>query len=313
MAVQVLNTADQELVKKIESIEAYVGNTPLYQVKNVFNKPGVDIFAKLEWQQIGHSVKARPAFNIIKQAVKAGLLNREIHLLDASSGNTGVAYGAIGYALGIPVTLCLPENASTPKKDALKQSGVNIIYTSRFEGTDGAQQKAKELAENFPHRYFYADQYSNPNNWKAHYYGTAEEIWEQTEGKITHLVTGLGTTGSFTGTARRLKELNPNIEVVSLQPDTAMHGLEGWKHLETAIVPKFYDPFLADRNLLVSTEEAYKLIKLVNEKEGLLLSPSSAANLAGAIKVAKELQGGTIVTVFPDHGSNYPEVLKQLL
>lgn len=307
------NGASTHLTEKVRLIEHLIGNTPLFNIKKVFSKPGVTIAAKQEWEQMGHSVKARPAFNIIKEAINAGKLNEYIHLLDASSGNTGVAYGAIGYALGIPVTLCLPENASQPKKDALRDLGVNIIYTSRFEGTDGAQLKARELAEAYPWQYFYADQYSNNNNWKAHYLTTANEIWQQTAGKITHLVVGLGTSGSFVGTARRLKELNPAIQVISLQPETAMHGLEGWKHMETAIVPKFYDPFLADASLTVDTEAAYNLIKEAHEKEGLLLSPSAAANLAGAIKVANGLEHGNIVTLFPDHGSNYPEVLNKLL
>jgi S-sulfo-L-cysteine synthase (O-acetyl-L-serine-dependent) len=303
-----IKESKSSLLNRVFSLEPFIGNTPLFPLNGTFKKPGVTIYAKLEWYQLGNSVKARPAFNIIKEAVASGKLDEHIHLLDASSGNTGVAYGAIGAALGLQVTLALPANASSQKKNALKAHGVNIIETSRFEGTDGAQEYALELYQNNPELYYYADQYSNENNWKAHYYGTGREIFDQTRGKITHFVAGLGTTGTFTGTARRLKENNPGIEVISLQPDFAMHALEGWKHLETAKVPKIYDPTLADRNLEVSTEEAYALIKELARKDGLLLSPSSAANLVGAIRVAKELDSGVVVTVFPDHGSNYPEL-----
>jgi len=297
------------LLHRVFSLEPFIGNTPLFPINGTFAKPGVTIFAKLEWYQLGNSVKARPAFNIIKEAVASGRLDEGVQLLDASSGNTGVAYGAIGAALGIPVTLILPENASQQKKNALKAHGVNIIETSRFEGTDGAQEYALELYKNNPDQYYYADQYSNENNWKAHYYSTGREIFDQTRGRVTHFVAGLGTTGTFTGTARRLKENDPGIEVISLQPDFALHALEGWKHLETAKVPKIYDDNLADRNLEVSTDEAYALIKEVAKKDGLLLSPSSAANLVGAIRVANEIEKGVVVTVFPDHGSNYPELL----
>lgn len=297
------------LLHRVFSLEPFIGNTPLFPINGTFAKPGVTIFAKLEWYQLGNSVKARPAFNIIKEAVASGKLHEGVQLLDASSGNTGVAYGAIGAALGIPVTLILPENASQQKKNALKAHGVNIIETSRFEGTDGAQEYALELYKSNPDQYYYADQYSNENNWKAHYYTTGREIFDQTRGKITHFVAGLGTTGTFTGTARRLKENDPGIEVISLQPDFALHALEGWKHLETAKVPKIYDPTLADSNLEVSTDEAYALIKEVAKKDGLLLSPSSAANLVGAIRIANEIDKGVVVTVFPDHGSNYPELV----
>jgi len=302
----------ERLLSKIREIEPFIGNTPLFPIRGFNENPDVQIFAKLEWNQLGCSVKARPAFNIIKEAILAGHLDGKKHLLDASSGNTGVAYGAIGAALGIPVTLCLPENASEQKKSSLLFHGVNIVYTSRFEATDGAQEKALELAKEFPDKYFYVDQYNNDNNWKAHYNTTAHEIFKQTDGKITHFAAALGTTGTFIGTSRKLKELNPGIEVVALHPDSALHGLEGWKHLGTAKVPGIYDVKVADRNLDVSTEEAYKLVREVAKKTGLLVSPSAAA-LAGAMKVAQEIERGIVVTVFPDHGSNYPEVLKTLL
>lgn len=311
MLVEVLNRSSLE--DRVAELEQFIGNTPLFPIRNFDLKPGVEIYAKLEWQQMGSSVKARPAFNIIKQAILNGDLTEGKVLLDASSGNTGVAYGAIGAALGIPVALCLPENASVQKQSALKFFGVEVVYTSRFEGTDGAQEKAAELAAQYPDRYFYADQYANDNNWKAHYMTTGLEIYEQTAGEITHFITGLGTTGTFTGTSRRLKELNPEVEIIAIQPDSALHGMEGWKHMETAKNPLFYDANLADRNVEMDTETAYRMVQEVAGKEGLILSPSSAANLAGALRLAQEIEQGTIVTVFPDHGSNYPEVLSELI
>ena len=305
--------ANQNMLERLHQIEALIGNTPLYPINRVYNKPGVKIYAKLEWQQFGASVKARPAFNIIKQAILNGNLNENVHLLDATSGNTGIAYASIGAALGIPVTLCLPENASAERKIILKSLGVNIIYTSRFEGTDGAQDKAKELKEQFPEKYYYADQYANDANWKAHYHTTAVEIYSQTRGEISHFVAGLGTTGTFTGTGRRLRELQPDVRLTSLEPDLALHGLEGWKHLETAKVPKIYDNTIAHENFGIDTLEAYELVKQFAKTEGFLLSPSAAANLVGAIKVAENIKQGVIVTLFPDNADKYGEVLTALM
>ncbi len=301
-----------ELKQKLTKIEAFVGNTPLFPITNVYNKPKVKILAKLEYQQMGGSVKARPAFNIIKQAILNGELGSGKQLLDATSGNTGIAYATFGAALGIPITLCLPENASQERKQILEALGVNIIYTSRFEGTDGAQLRAKELVSKSPEKYFYADQYANENNWKAHYNGTAVEIWEKTKQEITHFVAGLGTTGTFMGTTRRLKELNKNIECIALQPNNPMHGLEGWKHLETAIVPKIYDGNIADKFLEVDTLESFDLVKKIAEKEGLLVSPSAAANLLGAIQIAEKIDEGVIVTTFADNAEKYSEVMKHI-
>ncbi len=301
-----------DLNAKLEKVAALVGNTPLYRISNVFRKPGVEIYAKLEWQQLGGSVKSRPAFNIIKNAIFEGKLTEQKQLLDATSGNTGIAYAGIGAALGIPVTLCIPENASDERKQILKALGANIIYTSRFESTDGAQKKAKELVKAHPNKFYYADQYSNDNNWKAHFETTGVEIWNQTNGRITHFIAGLGTTGTFMGISRRLKKYNEKIEVIALQPNNPMHGLEGWKHLETAIVPKIYDERLADRFLEIDTLEAFKMVKKVAQKEGLLISPSSAANLLGAIKLGKEIDRGVIVTTFADNADKYSEVMKQI-
>jgi len=258
------------------------------------------------------SVKCRPAFNIIRKAIENGELSQDSALLDATSGNTGIAYAAIGAKLGIKVVLCLPENASKERKEILQSLGAEIILTSRFEGTDGAQEVAKELVEKNPGKYFYADQYKNDNNWKAHYLTTAPEIFNALPG-ITHFVAGLGTTGTFTGTGRKLRELKPSINLISLQPDSALHGLEGWKHLETAVVPAIYDSSVADENFEVTTEEAYEMLKAIAKYEGIILSPSSAANIAGAIRVAEKLDEGTVVTMLPDNADKYSEVIKKIL
>ena len=217
----------------------------------------------------------------------------------------------LGKELDIGVTLCLPENASKERKEILQSLGARIIYTSKFDGTDGSQQEAKRLATD-TEKYFYADQYKNENNWKAHYNGTALEIIDAVPG-ITHFITGLGTTGTFVGTGRRFRELNKNIRLISLQPDSALHGLEGWKHLETAIVPKIYDSTVADENREVTTEEAYEVMQAAYRHEGLLLSPSSAANLAGALRLAETISEGKIVTVFPDNAEKYSEVVKKVI
>jgi cysteine synthase B len=303
---------DRQLTESVRLLGKQIGRTPLHRITRLFNKPGVTIYAKKEWMQLSGSVKARAAYSIFKAAIDSGALNREKTLLDATSGNTGIAYAAIGKQLKVPVTLCLPENASTERKEILRSLGADIIYTSRFEGTDGAQQVAKALADEYPDKYFYADQYKNDNNWKAHYHSTAIEIAEALP-NITHFVAGLGTTGTFVGTGRRLKELIPAIHLTSLQPDNPLHGLEGWKHMETAIVPKIYDDTLADQNLEVSTEETYEIIKAAYHYEHLLLSPSAAANLAGAMKVAANLEGGIVVTVLPDNADKYSDVIKKLL
>lgn len=301
------------ITERVQALAPFVGNTPLFDVSSLQDNPDVKIYAKLEWNQLSNSVKARAAYRIIRTAVEAGLVDENKGIIDASSGNTAVAYATIGAYIGLPVTLCVPENASPQKKSALKALGANIVYTSRFGTTDEAQAKAKELSEAHPEKYLYTDQYANENNWKAHYNSTAPEIWEQTQGKITHYVAGLGTTGTFIGTARRLKELNPFISLTSLQPDTAMHGLEGWKHLDSALVPKIYDGHVADQNLFIDTMDSYDMIKTAGQKLGLLLSPSSAANLVGALKVANSIESGVVVTIFPDHASNYPEILEHVL
>jgi S-sulfo-L-cysteine synthase (O-acetyl-L-serine-dependent) len=312
MIVTDIKETNTALLKKVYELGKQVGNTPLLPLRKIFSKKNIQLYAKAEWKQLSGSVKCRPAYQIIRDAIENYELDEDITLLDATSGNTGIAYAAIGQQLGIRVALCLPENASTERKEILQSLGAEIIFTSKFEGTDGAQQVAKELAANNPEKYFYADQYKNENNWKAHYMTTAVEIHKELPG-ITHFVAGLGTTGTFVGTGRRLKEYDPSINLVSLQPDSALHALEGWKHLSTAIVPGIYDPDVANENLQVSTEEAYEVLKDVVKYEGLLLSPSSAANIAGAIKVAEKIDKGIVVTVLPDNADKYGDVIKRIL
>lgn len=301
------------LIDKSAKLGSFIGQTPLFPINTLNTNERVKIFAKLEWQQFGGSVKSRPAYRIIYDAIKKGALHKDKHLLDASSGNTGIAYAHIGAALDIPVTLCLPENASKERKQILKALNVDIRLTSAEGGTDEAQKLAKKIHDNNPERYFYADQYSNPSNWKAHYDTTGPEILDQTNHQITHFVAGLGTTGTFTGTGRFLNEYNPNITLVGLQPDIAMHGLEGWKHLETAHIPDIYDDSIPDEIQTVNTENAHEIVKLTARKEGLIISPSSAANLAGALQLSREIEEGVIVTVFPDDGSKYGEILNQII
>ncbi len=303
---------DYKLVERLDKVGKFVGHTPLFPIQNLHENQKVKIYAKLEWQQLGGSVKSRPAYNIIKNAILDGQLTSDKSLLDATSGNTGIAYAAIGAALGIKVTICLPENASEERKSILKAFGAEIIYTSKFGSTDEAQEISEDLFQKYPEKYYYARQYQNDSNWKAHYHTTAEEIWKQTKDSITHFVAGLGTTGTFVGTSRKLLEHNPNIHLTSLQPDAALHGLEGWKHLETAIVPTIYDKNLAHENFEIDTYQAFELIKEVAMKEGLLVSPSSAANIAGALRVANELEEGVIVTVLPDNAEKYGEVINNL-
>jgi S-sulfo-L-cysteine synthase (O-acetyl-L-serine-dependent) len=310
--LMVVKELDSRLINKAKGIGIQVGNTPLVRVRHLVAKEGVELWVKKEWEQLSGSVKSRAAYRIIFDALLKGQLNQQKALLDATSGNTGIAYAAIGSLLGIRVVLCLPENASKERKQILTSLGAQIIYTSKYEGTDGAQQVAQELAATNPDRYFYADQYKNENNWKAHYHTTAVEILNDLP-DVSHFVAGLGTTGTFVGTGRRLKETNRGIKLVSFQPDSALHGLEGWKHLETAIVPRIYDPSVADQNIEVSTEEAYEIITAANKYEGLLLSPSSAANIAGALKVVEQVEQGVVVTVLPDNADKYSELIKKVL
>ena len=276
-----------------DNLKERIGNTPLLRFDRLTSKlDGVQVLAKAEWANPGGSVKDRAASNIVSDALLAGKLGGGKSLLDSTSGNTGIAYAMLGAAYGIPVTLCMPSNVSTERKRILKVYGAKIIYTDPGEGSDGAIRKARELAAAEPEKYYYADQYSNDANWRAHYSnGTADEIWRQTVGRVTHFTAMLGTSGTFVGTSRRLKELNPGIRCISLQPDSPFHGIEGTKHMETSIIPNIYDPSIADAELGIETEAA---------------GVSAAGALVGALRIAREAAAGAvIVTIFPDSGDKY--------
>jgi cysteine synthase B len=286
-----------------------IGNTPLLRFERLGDKfPNAEFYGKAEWFNPGGSVKDRPALEMIREAERTGRLQPGQTILDATSGNTGIAYAMVAAASGYRVKLCLPASASEERKKILAAFGAELIFTPGDEGSDGAILRAREIIAAEPGKYFYPDQYGNPSNWRAHYKTTANEIWAQTAGRITHFVAGLGTSGTFVGVTRRLKELNPAIRFISLQPDAAFHGLEGWKHMATAIVPEIYDAKLADQNLTVKTEDAYRLVKRAAREEGLLLSPSSAAALEGCFQVAAALkpdERAVIVTILPDSGTKY--------
>ena len=286
-----------------------IGNTPLLRLPRVANDlPGVEILGKTEWLNPGGSIKDRAVANIVAQARAGGKLTSGKILLDSTSGNTGIAYAMIGAAQGFSVTLCMPENVSVERKRILQAYGASIIYTDPADGSDGAIRKARELAAAQSDLYYYADQYSNDANWQAHYHGTANEIWQQTEGRITHFVAMLGTSGTFVGTTRRLKELNPRIRCISLQPDSAFHGIEGAKHLPSAIVPRIYDSSLADQNLEIATEDSHAMARRLAREQGLLVGVSAAAAVVGSLQVIDSLkmnQRATIVTILADSGEKY--------
>jgi len=286
-----------------------VGHTPLVRLARIAGDvPGIELLGKAEWINPGGSVKDRAASNIVAEARRSGKFAPGKILLDATSGNTGIAFAMIGAAEGFDVTLCMPENVSVERKRILRAYGANIIYTDPADGSDGAIRAARETYAQEPEKYFYADQYSNPANWQAHYHGTANEIWQQTEGRITHFVSMMGTSGTFVGTSRRLKELNPKIRCISLQPDSPFHGIEGAKHMASAIVPKIYDPSIADEDLGISTEESYAMCKRLAREEGLLVGISSAAAVVGCLQVARHLPLGehaVFVAILPDSGDKY--------
>ena len=289
-----------------ERLASRVGNTPLLRLESLSREVApVQILAKAEWFNPGGSVKDRAALSIIEDARRRGLLARGGTLLDASSGNTGIAYAWIGAALGLRVELAMPASATLERKKILRALGVELILTDPAEGSDGAILEARRRHQADPQRAYYADQYSNPANWRAHEQSTAPEIYRQTAGAVSHFVAGLGTSGTFVGTGRGLRALDPGIRLISVQPDMPLHGIEGLKHMESAIQPPIYDPHLADQSRLVTTEDSYRMVRRLARDEGILVGVSGAAAAACALEVARELREGVVVTVFPDSGERY--------
>jgi cysteine synthase B len=288
-----------------DSITSLIGDTPLLRLQRLEPRAGVTIYGKAEWKNPGGSVKDRAAARMIEEAERTGALRPGLTILDATSGNTGIAYAMIGAARGYRVRLCVPANATAERRRILAAYGADLVLTDPMDGSDGAIREARRLHALEPERYFYVDQYNNDANWRAHYDTTGPEIWRQTDGLVTHFVAGLGTSGTFTGTARRLRELNPRVRLISVQPTSPLNGIEGLKHMPTAVVPGIYDPSLADENFSVDTEDAYRMVKRVASGEGLLIGPSSGAALSAAVRVADGLRSGTVVTVLPDSAERY--------
>jgi S-sulfo-L-cysteine synthase (O-acetyl-L-serine-dependent) len=282
-----------------------IGGTPLLDLSELTGRDEVRLYAKAEFANPGGSVKDRPALSMVLDAGRRGLFAEGKRLLDATSGNTGIAYAMIGAALGVPVTLAMPGNASPERKRILRAYGADLRLTDPMAGTDGAILEARRLVAEEPDRWVYLDQYSNPENWRAHYRATGPEIWEQTEGTITCFVTGLGTSGTFIGTGRFLREKGRQIRLISVEPDSPFHGLEGMKHMASALVPPIYDPSLADEAREIATEKAYAMVRRLAREMGLLVGISSGANVAAALEVASELQSGTLVTVLCDSADKY--------
>jgi cysteine synthase B len=291
-----------------DDLMSSIGRTPLVRLGRVAGDvpAGVELYAKAEHLNPGGSVKDRAARAMILAGERAGLLTRGKIILDATSGNTGIAYAMLGAARGYPVTLCLPKNANFERKRTLRLYGAQLVETDPAEATDGAQRRARQMADAEPEKYFYPDQYNNDANWRAHYDGTALEIWEQTGGRVTHFLAGLGTSGTFVGTTRRLRELDEKIRAVSMQPDSPFHGLEGMKHMASALVPGIYAPGLADENVEVRTEDAQEMTRRLAREEGLLVGVSSGANVFAALRLARSLApGAVVVTILCDGGGKY--------
>ena len=286
------------------SIVDLVGDTPVIRLRKIERDlPGVELYAKAEWKNPGGSVKDRPALRMIQEGIASGQLTPGKIILDATSGNTGIAYAMMGAAMGYTVTLCVPENVTPERKRILRAYGAELVFTNPLEGSDGAIRTAQQLNDAAPGKYFYADQYNNPFNTLSHYDTTGPEIIRQVGGRLTHFVAGLGTSGTFIGVGRRLREFKRDVVLASVQPDSPLHGLEGLKHMESAIVPGIYDSALADEDVRVGTEESYEMTRRLAQEEGLLVGISSGANLAGALKVAR--QDAVMVVVFCDGGERY--------
>jgi len=298
--------AADRVQKRCATVLDLIGNTPLLRLKRFeAGLQNVELYGKAEWFNPGGSVKDRPAANMVKEGLRSGALRPGKTLLDATSGNTGIAYAMIAATSGFPVRLCVPSNVTIERKRLLHAYGADLIFTDPMDGSDGAIREARKQVAANPDLYFYPDQYNNDANWGAHYETTGPEILAQTDGRITHFVAGLGTSGTFMGTGRRLREANPNIKLISFQPDSPLHGLEGLKHMETAIVPGIYDPSLADEDMRVSTEDAYTMVRRLAREEGLLVGISGGAALAAALTVARDLRNAVIVTIFPDSADKY--------
>jgi S-sulfo-L-cysteine synthase (O-acetyl-L-serine-dependent) len=298
--------AAAKLEAQTRSLLELIGNTPMVRFSRIGKEfPGVELLAKAEWYNPGGSVKDRAALSMIVDGERRGLLTKDKIIVDATSGNTGIAYAMIAAERGYKVTLALPQNASIERKQSLLAYGAELILTDPTESTDGAQRHVRKLVAAHPEKYFYPDQYNNPANWRAHYETTAMEIWRQTDGRITHFVTGVGTSGTFVGVTRRLKELNPAIQCISMQPDAPLHGLEGLKHMATALVPGIYDDSLADRQIEIDTESAHRMVLRLARQEGFLVGVSSGANLCAAMQVAQQVKQGVIVTIFCDSAAKY--------
>ncbi|MGI4855289.1 MAG: PLP-dependent cysteine synthase family protein [Janthinobacterium lividum] len=308
-----MGTAAVATQKLGHTIIERIGNTPMLRLDRIVSHlPGITLLAKAEFDNPGGSIKDRAASSIVTAAMAAGELGDmqpERSLLDATSGNTGISYAMLGAALQFPVTLCVPASASPERKKMLHVYGAEVIFTPAGDGSDGAIRKVRELYEAAPEKYFYADQYGNDNNWKAHYRTTANEIWQQTDGTVTHFIAAMGTSGTFMGTTRRLRELNPAVQCISMQPDSPFTGLEGLKHMPTAIVPPIYDPALADRNIWAETEPAYAMCKRLGREEGLLVGVSAGANVTTALQIAEEEYAAgreaVIVTILCDGAEKY--------
>jgi cysteine synthase B len=293
------------------SVLDLIGNTPLLSFKRVAEQVApVRVLAKAEWCNPGGSVKDRAALSMILDGERRGLLTKDKIILDATSGNTGIAYAMIAAERGYKVKLALPKNASIERKQSLVAYGADLVFTDPGEGTDGAQRYVKKLYDARPDQYFYPDQYNNDANWRAHFETTGKEIWNQTGGQVTHFVSGMGTSGTFMGVTRRLKKYNPAVQCISMQPDSPLHGLEGMKHMPSAIVPGIYDPEVADGQIEIGTEDAHRMVLKLAREEGLLVGPSSGANLVAAIKMAEKLKAdgvkdGVVVTIFCDSAAKY--------
>lgn len=303
------------MLTRADNLTDLVGNTPLVRLRRIGRDlPGVEIWAKCEFSNPAGSVKDRAARRIIVEALRTGQLRPGVRLLDSTSGNTGIAYAMVGAALGVPITLVMPANVSVPRKQITGAYGVELVYSSELEGSDGAIVLAKKMAAERPDLYWYADQYSNPNNPLAHYHTTAPEIWEQTRGRVTHFIAGIGTSGTVVGTSRRLHELKPAVRCIAVQPDDALHGLEGMKHLPSSIVPAIYDESVLDETIWMPTDEGWDVAERLAAEEGLFVGHSAGGNVAAALRIARRLvaadEPGVLVTILCDRGDRYFAPLK---